>query len=439
MGSAKRSRDLKESLIRKARETGEAIAKEGCILVTGACMGLPYEAAKAAGKKGGNTLAYSPASDFKEHIEPPISYPYPSLNSEIIFTGIGKTGRNVLSIKECDGVIFIGGGIGTFNEFSIAFHEGKVIGVLTGTKGVVEKILKLATEREMGRKTGAVLVFDPKPQRLVKKVIEKIKEREFALKPRKEIPITFLNQNNKQLVGIYHLPENVYKPPLVIGVCGFGQTKSDRKFVEIGRMLARRGIAFFRFDFEGCGDSEGELESTTVKNQILDLKSAFEAILKNADINNRKISFLGHSLGSVIASLFVNNFGLKVKTLAFWSPAFCQKAFFPIWHTAAELKRWRKKGYLIRKDKKIGIEYLRENEKKDYSIVLSKIKSPILILHGQKDEVVPIKFSEDLAKRYKNIKLIEIKNADHKFEDYFIQRQLFRQTVNWIEKHLKKQ
>ena len=105
MGKAGRSRELPEELKRGAEIIGKEIAKNGCILVTGACMGVADVAAKSASKQKGLVFGYSPAKNLREHLEPPTSYPYPAKNTELIFTGQGKIGRNVLSILECDGVI----------------------------------------------------------------------------------------------------------------------------------------------------------------------------------------------------------------------------------------------------------------------------------------------------------------------------------------------
>ncbi len=433
MGKASRGEKISQDLVEKAKKTGEEIAQQNCILVTGACMGVSYEAAKSCGEKGGEVLAYSPSSDLKSHIEPPISYPYPPAGCKLIFTGMGKVGRNVLSIKESDGVIIIGGGMGTTNEFSIAAHEGKVIGILKGTKGAADELLELF--KKIGGKKNAVVVADYNPKKLVEKVIQKIKEKEEYLKPSNEIPISFKNQNGKQLIGIFHLPLRVYKPPLVILVHGFGGSKTKISFVRLARALVKEKIAVFRFDFEGCGDSQGDLENTTIQKQILDLNSAIKAILKEADIDGTRIAFVAESLGTVVAALFKNQFSFPLKTMVFWAPAFCQKKLFQVWHTPVELENWRKKGYITRKDKKIGVEYLRENENEDYSRALSRIDLPILILHGKKDETVPIKFSENLAKKFKNLKLIKL-SSGHKFEDYTDQGKLIRETIRWVKKYI---
>lgn len=434
MGKASRGERIPQDLVEKAKKTGEEIAQQNCILITGACMGVSYEAAKGCGEKGGEVLAYSPAFDLKGHIEPPISYPYPPAGCKLIFTGMGKVGRNVLSIRESDGVIIIGGGMGTTNEFSIAAHEGKVIGILKGTKGAADELLELF--KKIGGKKNAVVVAGYSPKKLIKEVIQKIKEKEENLKPSNEIPISFKNQNGKQLIGIFHLPLRVYKPPLVVLVHGFGSSKTKKSFVRLARALVEENIAVFRFDFEGCGDSQGDLENITIQKQVLDLNSAIKTILKEADIDGTRIALVAESLGTVVAALFKNQFNFPSKTMVFWAPAFCQKKLFSIWHTPAEFKNWRKKGYTIRKDKKIGAEYLRENGNKDYSGAFSQINSPILILHSKDDETVPIKFSENLAKKFKNLKLIKLTSGGHKFEEYNQQRKLIRETVSWIKKYI---
>lgn len=252
-----------------------------------------------------------------------------------------------------------------------------------------------------------------------------------------EKPIVFKNKRGKQLVGILHLPKGKRKFPLVLICHGFGSTKTRRKYVKLARVLTKRGIATFRFDFEGCGDSEGSFETITIKRQVSDLASAAEYALRQKNINKNKIALLGSSLGSVIVALFTAQSKLPVKTLVFWAPAFNQEKLFPIWHTKSILRKWKRQGYFIRKDKKLGISYLRENEKKDYTPILSRVQAPILIIHGKKDETVPLKFSKKLAKEYKNIKLV-LYPTDHKFEDYYIQQKLIRDTTRWLNKHLRK-
>jgi len=175
MGSAGRGKKLPEKILQKAREVGREISKNSCIVITGACMGVPHETAIGAEEEKGVILGFSPAATLKEHLEPPISYPAPTKNTILIFTGFGKEGRNVLAIRTCDAVILIAGHSGTLNEFSIAYQLGKVIGLLTETGGITEKLQEIADS--IGKDTGALVVSDSKPKQLVRKVIHILQER----------------------------------------------------------------------------------------------------------------------------------------------------------------------------------------------------------------------------------------------------------------------
>ncbi len=79
----------------------------------------------------------------------------------------------------------------------------------------------------------------------------------------------------KQLVAIEHLSEPVANESAakqgVVLVVGGPQTRvgSHRLFVSLARELSKQGIAVFRFDYSGAGDSEGELtEFTAIQTDI---------------------------------------------------------------------------------------------------------------------------------------------------------------------------
>jgi len=136
MGSAEQSsaRLLGES----AKVLGRAIAGRDLILLTGATTGLVYESGKAAHDAGVFHIGISPAINRQEHIE---RYELPTDACDaIIYTGFGLKGRNVVLVRSCDVLLFIAGSIGSLNEFTIAYDEGKVIGCLTGTGGVADEI-----------------------------------------------------------------------------------------------------------------------------------------------------------------------------------------------------------------------------------------------------------------------------------------------------------
>lgn len=250
-----------------------------------------------------------------------------------------------------------------------------------------------------------------------------------------EKPIVFKNKRGKQLVGILHLPKGKKKFPLVVLCHGFDGWKSKRIFTGLARFLEKKGVAVFRFDFEGHGDSEGEMEGITVKREVADLNSAMNFILRYPGINKNQVAFVGHSLGSVVIISFLRQTGFLPEAIVFWAPALNQKKLLTIWNTKSGLKKWERDGWIIG-DNKISSCYLKENKDKDYSSLLLQVKAPILIIQGGKDKTVPPRFSKEIVKKHRNIKLIIYPKAEHEFEGYYIQQKLVKDTAQWLKKHL---
>ncbi len=127
-----------ERLQQLAESLGAAIAQADCFLVTGATTGLPAMVARAFREQGGFALGISPAENRAEHVQ---RYNLPEDGADVIvYTGFGYKGRNVINIRSSDIVIIFGGATGTLNEFTIAYDEGKIIGVLEGSGGVADHI-----------------------------------------------------------------------------------------------------------------------------------------------------------------------------------------------------------------------------------------------------------------------------------------------------------
>lgn len=160
--------EFSQENVQKARRLGQAIAGNDCVLVTGACTGLPYEAALAAKDSDGIVIGVSPAGSEREHRE---KYGYPLNGFDFIaYPGSGYKGRNIITVRSCDIAIFISGGIGRLNEFTIAFDEGKRIGILTGSGGISDMIEDIA--KKAVRETGASVIYDSDPEQLLRKLLK---------------------------------------------------------------------------------------------------------------------------------------------------------------------------------------------------------------------------------------------------------------------------
>ncbi|MSP37167.1 MAG: hypothetical protein EXR70_01580 [Deltaproteobacteria bacterium] len=151
-----------------AEKLGSAIAAADCFLLTGATTGMPNQVAQAFRKRGGFALGISPAENRREHVS---RFGLPDDGADlIVYTGFGYKGRNVINIRSADIVIIFGGATGTLNEFTIAYDEGKIIGVLDGSGGVADHLREIISF--CNKITSAVVIFNHDPDVLVRECVE---------------------------------------------------------------------------------------------------------------------------------------------------------------------------------------------------------------------------------------------------------------------------
>jgi uncharacterized protein (TIGR00725 family) len=156
-----------------AESLGRAIVDQDCMLITGETTGLPELVTQAVRKHGGFTVGISPAPSIEEHQE---RYGLPQQGSDVvIYTGFGYKGRNVVNIRSSDIVVIFRGSIGTLNEFTIAYDEGKIIGILEGTGGVADHVRELI--HVLAKKTQAALFFERDAVPLLKQCLAELVKR----------------------------------------------------------------------------------------------------------------------------------------------------------------------------------------------------------------------------------------------------------------------
>jgi uncharacterized protein (TIGR00725 family) len=151
-----------------AYKLGEAIARAGHSLMTGATVGLPNYAAEGYKAAGGHmSVGISPASSKAEHV---VKYRLPTeAYDTILYTGLHYVGRDTLLITSSDAVVSIGGRLGTLHEFTIAMETDTPIGFLQGAGGISEEIQNLLTLARPLRDEAAVM-FEDDPDKLLREL-----------------------------------------------------------------------------------------------------------------------------------------------------------------------------------------------------------------------------------------------------------------------------
>ncbi|MCP4023634.1 MAG: damage-inducible protein CinA, partial [Desulfobacteraceae bacterium] len=68
---------------------------------------------------------------------------------------------------------------------------------------------------------------------------------------------------------------DIENPPFVVGSHGLEGSKESAKQKVLSRILPENGIAFFRFDHRGCGQSSGDfLKDTSLEKRATDFINA---------------------------------------------------------------------------------------------------------------------------------------------------------------------
>lgn len=155
-----------------AKEVGREIARQGCVLSTGATSGFPHSSAQGYKEANGLfSLGLSPAADKKEHTDLyllPLDY-----CDIIIYTGFGFPMRDILLTKSSHAMIVGCGRIGTIHEFTVAFESNMPLGILEGpwqTDEVIRDIIRNSN------RVNTNVIFDSNPKRLVERLIAMVNE-----------------------------------------------------------------------------------------------------------------------------------------------------------------------------------------------------------------------------------------------------------------------
>ncbi|MCL6548215.1 MAG: lysophospholipase [Alicyclobacillus sp.] len=127
------------------------------------------------------------------------------------------------------------------------------------------------------------------------------------------------------LRGMRHWPSDGHAKaiPAAILYHSFTSTKVEphRMYVKLSRELERRGVASFRFDFSGSGESDGDFEEMTVSGEVEEAKAILDHVRRWPGIDPDRVSLVGFSLGGLVASLTAGDRPDDVHKLVLIAPA----------------------------------------------------------------------------------------------------------------------
>jgi len=175
--------------------------------------------------------------------------------------------------------------------------------------------------------------------------------------------IKLRTHNNGKSISAYYLPNHAARYIILVS---HGNAEDIGSLVPFLKQLQQRGFAVFAYDYQGYGTSEGKPNE---KNSYSDIDAAYTYLTEKLKIPEQQIIVYGRSLGAAVAmDLAVRHHNAGLILEAPFITAYRVVTHIPLF---------------------IGDQF--NNLAK-----ITKLNIPLLIIHGEKDDIVPIWHSKKL-------------------------------------------
>ena len=249
--------------------------------------------------------------------------------------------------------------------------------------------------------------------------------------------LTFQDAKGRRISAVFSGPS----PPAqgVVVLChGFLSSKNSTTNKALTRMLNEAGIATFRFDFFGQGESEGLFEDITVSLAVEQADAAVALVRSRGYV---RIGLAGSSFGGLVAILTTAQ-RQDIACLALKCPVVDFAEELRLEFGPDELAQWQSTNTIPNLMGGAGRVRLNYGMYEDcvrhvaYEPA-SRIVAPTLIVQGARDELVPLHQSQRLLSALQGPKRLDLlPEADHQFtrgEDF---RTMTAAMTEWLIGHL---
>tara|TARA_Y100001970_G_C14209361_1_gene846003 strand:- start:1145 stop:1903 length:759 start_codon:yes stop_codon:yes gene_type:complete len=217
---------------------------------------------------------------------------------------------------------------------------------------------------------------------------------------------------NKKIRYLFNsVPGDIY----VVFLHGFKSDLEGDKPKTLLKYCKKNKIGFLGLEYSGHGKSYGKFEDGTISSWTEDVRKTIKKKL-----NKKKFIIVGSSMGGWIGLNLFKTFRNNILAFVGISPApeFLQRLMWNKFTEKIKKKLVREKFHIFKRGGfvyNISYNLIKDGRKNKIFNKNFNNKIFITILHGQRDDVVPISISKKIIKIFKKAKkkLIIIKNGDH--------------------------
>ena len=229
----------------------------------------------------------------------------------------------------------------------------------------------------------------------------------------------FINCDGMRLNAKLEMPKRqAEKCPIVIIIHGFTGHMEERHIVAVSELMNELGFATLRADMYGHGISDGEFRDHTLYKWLTNAMTLVDYARKLDFVTD--IFLCGHSQGGLTVMLAAALERDRIKGLIPLSPAtmipegarkgeLLDLEFDPD-HVPDTLSSWD--------GRELGGNYVRVAQTIRVEDAIERYDGPVLLVHGDADEAVPVQCGIDAAKAYRNAKLVLIPGDTHCYDHH---------------------
>jgi pimeloyl-ACP methyl ester carboxylesterase len=245
---------------------------------------------------------------------------------------------------------------------------------------------------------------------------------------------TFQDSEGRRISAVLSSPP-APTDKIVILCHGFLGSKDSWTNRTLSERLATHQIATLRFDFFAHGQSGGELKDLLLTTLVAQTQSVM-ALMRGHGFAH--IALLGSSFGGLVATLVAAKHP-TLKALALRCPVSDFPALLRQQFGNAAIELWRRLGQVPSSVAPIPVHYrfLEDCERHDVRQAAQALRMPTIIVHGDRDEVIPLSQSEELYGQVRAEKALHIiPGADHRFSSPEHFTHVSELLVGWLTRYL---